>query len=61
MARSKSRLNEEKMLNDMFVLLEYSDNFYDFVQGLPKETFDELKLQIKLREIKGDDNGIIGV
>lgn len=55
MARTKSRVNEEKMLNDMFVLLEYSDSFYDFVQGLSKETFEELKLQIKLRDIKDND------
>lgn len=61
MAGRKSRVNEEKLLNEMFVLLEYSDSFYDFVTGLSTDAFEELKLQIKLREIKEDDRGITGV
>jgi hypothetical protein len=56
-----NRVNEEKMLNDMFVLLEYSDTFYDFVMSLPEETFKILQHHVKLREIKGEDKGIIGV
>ncbi|HXP53293.1 MAG TPA: hypothetical protein VN922_25355 [Bacteroidia bacterium] len=55
MAKPKSRVNEEKLLNEMFVLLEYSDTFYEFVQNLSKEAFEEMKLQIKLRDIKEDD------
>lgn len=55
MTKKSNRVNEEKMLNDMFVLLEYSDSFYDFVMHLPKETFEELKNHIKLRDIKDDD------
>ena len=48
MAGHKSeRLSEEKMLNDMFVLLEYSDNFKEFVEGMTEDTrlilFDEIK------------------
>lgn len=58
---TKNRVNEEKLLNEMFVLLEYSDNFYEFVMGLSKEAYEELKTTIKLREIKEDDRGIIGV
>lgn len=37
MAVAKSRVNEEKMMNDMFVLLEYSDSIKEFVAGLTKE------------------------
>jgi len=61
MAGSKSRLNEEKLLNEMFVLLEYSDTFYEFVMNLPPEAYKELANVMKLREIKEDDKGIIGV
>ena len=61
MARSKSRVNEEKLLNEMFILLEYSDSFYDFIMGLSPEAYKEVKNQIKLREIKEDDKGILGV
>lgn len=42
MARSKPRVTEEKLLNDMFVLLEYSDSFKEFVKGMPQEMFDQL-------------------
>ena len=56
----KNRVNEEKILNEMFVLLEYSDSFYDFIGNLSKEAFEELKLHVKLREIKdGDSAGIL--
>jgi hypothetical protein len=41
------RVTEEKMLNDLFVLLEYSDNFKEFVEGMTEDTrlilFDEIK------------------
>jgi hypothetical protein len=42
MAGNKSRVNEEKMLNDMFVLLEYSDSFADFIQNLDSATRNQL-------------------
>ena len=61
MAGSKSRLNEEKLLNEMFVLLEYSDTFYEFVMNLSPEAYKELANVMKLREIKEDDKGILGV
>jgi len=61
MASGKSRLNEEKLLNEMFVLLEYSDTFYEFVMNLSSEAYKELANVMKLREIKEDDKGIIGV
>ncbi len=48
MASRKPRtVSEEKMLNDLFVLLEYSDNFEDLVKGMSEDTrltlFDEIK------------------
>jgi hypothetical protein len=52
MASSKSRVNEEKLLNEMFVLLEYSDNFYEFVSNLSKDAFEELRNALKVREMK---------
>lgn len=36
--RKSERVSEEKMLNDMFVLLEYSDNFKEFVDGMTEDT-----------------------
>lgn len=55
MARSKSRVNEEKVLNDMFVLLEYSDTMYEFVMNLSKEAYEQLQHCMKLREIRDND------
>ena len=47
MAGRKSSVNVEKLLNEMFVLLEYSDNFKEFVEGMTEDTrlilFDEIK------------------
>lgn len=54
MAGSKSRVTEEKLLNEMFVLLEYSDNFYEFVANLSKEAYEELRNALKVREMKDD-------
>lgn len=41
-------VNEEKLLNEMFVLLEYSDTFDAFVDGMT----DDMKymLRISLRD-----------
>lgn len=41
------RVSEEKMLNDMFVLLEYSDNFKEFVEGMTEDTRLQLFTEIK--------------
>lgn len=42
-----NRVSEEKMLNDMFVVLEYSDSFKEFVENISEEMrvqlFDEIK------------------
>ena len=57
MATKINRVNEEKLLNEMFVTLEYSDTFYEFISNISKEAFEQLKLSIKLREIKEDDRG----
>ena len=47
MARSKSRVSEEQQLNDLFVLLEYSDSFEEFVKNMSEDArlriFDEIK------------------
>lgn len=34
---TKNRVNEEKLLNDLFVLLEYSSSLKEFVEGLSEE------------------------
>lgn len=49
-----NRVNEEYLLNEMFVTLEYSDNFYEFVSSLSKEAFEELRNALKVREMKDD-------
>jgi hypothetical protein len=46
-ARSKSRVNTEKLLNDLFVLLEYSDSFEEFVANMSEDARLELFTQIK--------------
>lgn len=47
MASRKPILTEDKMLNDLFVLLEYSDTFQEFVKGMTEESrlkiFNEIK------------------
>lgn len=56
MAQGKqSRVNEEKLLNEMFVTLEYSDSFAEFVYNLSKEAKIELvkALDATVWEIKG--------
>jgi len=52
MAVGKSRVNEEKMLNDMFVLLEYSDSFAEFVKGMDEDT--RLNLFVEIKRYYGD-------
>lgn len=47
MASSKSRVSEEKMLNDMFVMLEYSDSFKEFVEAMTEEMRLEIFSEIK--------------
>lgn len=47
-----TKVNEEKLLNEMFVLLEYSDTFYDFVGGLSDDAYAELTKQMRLRDLK---------
>lgn len=48
------RVNEEKLLNEMFVTLEYSDSFYEFISNLSEEAFLELTKQIALRQMKNN-------
>lgn len=47
-----TKVNEEKLLNEMFVLLEYSDTMYDFVESLSAPAYAELAKQIRLRDLK---------
>jgi hypothetical protein len=42
MARRESRVNEEKMLNDMFIALEYSDSFKEFIESVSDDVVDNL-------------------
>lgn len=42
MAGSKSRVSEEKLLNEMFVLLEYSNSFAEFVESMSNEALEML-------------------
>lgn len=48
MVSRKSRVTEEQQLNDLFVLLEYSDSFEEFVKTMTEDVrlriFDEIKL-----------------
>ena len=55
MATKITRVNEEKLLNEMFVTLEYADTFYEFVSNLSPEAYKQLELVMKLRAIKDDD------
>lgn len=37
-----NRVNEEKLLNEMFIILEYSDSFEEFIKNLSSECYDRL-------------------
>ena len=37
-----TRVNEEKLLNEIFVTLEYSDSFKEFCENLSDEAFYSL-------------------
>jgi hypothetical protein len=55
MASSKPKLNrvsEEKLLNDLFVLLEYSDSFKEFVEGMNEDA--RLLLFTEIKRYYGD-------
>lgn len=49
MARIQSRLNEEKMLDEMFVLMEYSTSIQEFINGLNEDTFKLLEEAMNAR------------
>lgn len=46
------RITEEKMLNDMFVLLEYSDSFKEFIANMDEDT--RLALFTEIKRYYGD-------
>jgi hypothetical protein len=52
LARSKSRVSEEHMLNEMFVLLEYMDSFEEFVENMDEHT--RLTLFNTIKKYYGD-------
>lgn len=52
MAKSKSLVTEDKMLNDLFILLEYSDTFQEFVKGMTEEA--RLKIFNEIKRYYGD-------
>lgn len=37
-----NRVNDEKLLNEMFVTLEYSDGWDDFIQNLSDDCYNRL-------------------
>lgn len=43
---TKNRVNEEKLLNEIFVTLEYSDSFKEFVNNLSEEARDALHMAL---------------
>jgi hypothetical protein len=47
-----TRVSEEKMLNEMFVALEYSDNFDEFVKSISEDA--RLKLFDSIKRYYGD-------
>lgn len=49
---TKHVVNEEKMLSSLFVKLEYSDTFQDFVMTLNKDEYEALSHAIKTRDLK---------
>jgi len=51
-----NRVNEEKLLNEMFILLEYSDSFHEFVGGLSTSAYEQLTKAIKQRDLKENNN-----
>lgn len=52
MAKHQPRLNEEKMLNDLFVLLEYSDSFEEFIKNMDEDS--RLRLFTEIKRYYGD-------
>jgi hypothetical protein len=52
MAQPKSRVNEEKLLNDLFVLLEFTDSFKEFVAGMGEDA--RLILLTEIKRYYGD-------
>jgi hypothetical protein len=51
-ASRKPRVTEEKLLNDMFVLLEYSDTFEEFIKNMSEEA--RLTLFTEIKRYYGD-------
>lgn len=46
------RVNEEKLLNEIFVTLEYSDSFEEFVKNLSDEARHELHMALHANQGK---------
>ena len=46
------RVSEEKQLNDMFVVLEYSDSFKEFIENMDEDT--RLRLFTEIKSYYGD-------
>ena len=52
--KPSNRVSEEKMLNDMFVLLEYSDSFQQFIDTLSRDAINALLDAIDVRNERGN-------
>jgi hypothetical protein len=50
--KKMNRVSEEKQLNDLFVLLEYSETFEDFIKGMPEES--RLRIFTEIKRYYGD-------
>lgn len=56
---TKHVVNEEKMLSNIFVKLEYSDTFQDFIMNLSKEEYEALSHAVKTRDLKESNAGSV--
>lgn len=50
--KKMNRVSEEKQLNDLFVLLEYSETFEDFIKGMSEES--RLRIFTEIKRYYGD-------
>jgi hypothetical protein len=52
-----SRVNEEKIMDELFVLMEYSNSIKEFVDGMNKEQYHLLleAMQVRRQVMEKDD------
>ena len=52
MTKKPTRVSEEKQLNDLFVLLEYSDTYEELIKNMDEDT--RLRLFTEIKRYYGD-------